>query len=480
MARTGKGGSGRGGKGAGGGGASSGAIRAGGAFVELFTKDGALRKGLKAASETVAEWAKSVTKYAAAGLAGAGLAIGAAIGHFVNRGDSIKKASDRLGISAETLSALGYAADQSGSSLEGLEKGIRFLQKTVNEAVDGSAEAAESFTELGLVAQDLKDMKPDEMWLAVADSLSRVENVTERNALAMKAFGKSGVDLVPLLIGGSKGVRSLMEEAGRTGQVVTAEQAAAAEKIGDAFERVWASIKGAIFAVGAALTPVAGDIEKVSLFVVDVVKRFSDWVQTANVLGETFSGLREQWNTFFEAYENADLAGKFQQQTALMELAWANLTSFMQKSMEKVWTAIARVVNAGVFTVQDLYARVTGGDREKLRADAIATDLELQNMKKESIAAIEQKRLDAKAKFDNIVNQNLNQKVNKQVPDVRPAERNYQRFGTSTHGAFNFANAGQLFGGSSPFQRLEKQGDEQNGLLRDLIAAMRNVPLARL
>ena len=70
MARGSKGTGGRGSKaGGGGGGASSGAIRAGAAFVELFTKDSQLAKGLKAASEKVQAWATSVAKIAAGGFA---------------------------------------------------------------------------------------------------------------------------------------------------------------------------------------------------------------------------------------------------------------------------------------------------------------------------------------------------------------------------------------------------------------------------
>lgn len=477
MARQGKA---TGGRGGGSGGASAGAIRAGGAFVELFTKDGALRKGLNSASKMVSDWAARVAKLAAAGLATAGVAFGAAVGHFINRGDSIKKASDRLGISAETLSAMGYAASQSGSDLAGLEKGIRFLQKTVEEAADGSAEAAESFQALGLSAEELRQMKPDEMWLAVADSLSKVQNVTERNALAMKAFGKSGVDLIPLLLGGSRGVRSLMEEAARTGQVVTAEQAASAERLGDALERVWAAIKGAIFSVGAALVPLTADIEKVSFFVVDVIKRFSEWIQSANVLGTTFSWMREEWDKFFAAYESADIAGRFELQTSAMRLAWENLASYLQKRMQEAWTFVARIINAGVFTIQDVLARFTGGDREQLARDAIQSDLELTNMGKERIAEIERRRQEAKNDFDKIVKKEAIAAV-APIVKIEPGKSpGAIGMGGSARGGFNIGNATQQFGGSSVFEELKRQGNEQNGLLRDVLMALRNVPLAKL
>jgi hypothetical protein len=62
MARASKGPAGRGGKGAGAGGASAGAIRAGGAFVELYAQDEKLQQGLKAGSQKVRVWAESLKK----------------------------------------------------------------------------------------------------------------------------------------------------------------------------------------------------------------------------------------------------------------------------------------------------------------------------------------------------------------------------------------------------------------------------------
>ena len=66
---------------------------------------------------------------------GAGLAAAVGLGKiasgFIERGDAIKKASDRIGDSAENVSLLGYAAEMSGTNLEGLENGLRKMQKAI-------------------------------------------------------------------------------------------------------------------------------------------------------------------------------------------------------------------------------------------------------------------------------------------------------------------------------------------------------------
>lgn len=304
-------------------------VKAGGAFVELFTKSTALTRGLKAASDQLASWAKTSAKIVAGvgigAIAAAGATIAGSIAHFTSHGDDIKKASDRLGIGAETLSALGYAAEQSGSDLAGLETGMRKLQKAVFDASGGGQEAAETFQTLGLSVEELMKMKPEDQWLAVADSLSKVENVTERNALAMRAFGKTGTELIPLLLGGSRGVRDLMGEAARVGAVVTQEQAEAAEKVGDAFERVWASIKGLFFQLGALLAPVAKQIEEMSFMIVDVVKAIADWVRESEVLSKVFREVKDTWDGLVAAVNGKDWDAALEILAAQFDVIWKRI-----------------------------------------------------------------------------------------------------------------------------------------------------------
>ena len=63
------------------------------------------------------------------------------------------------------------------------------------------------------------------------------------------------------------------------------------------------------------------------------------------------------------------------------------------------------------------------------------------------------------------------------IDDMEPAKL----MGGSTTGAFSFGNASQYFGGGGgPMQDIKKAVEKQNELTEQLIAALRNVPLARL
>src|SRR5687768_12419311 len=102
-------------------------IRAGRAFVELGVSD-KLTKGLQAAEKRLkafGEGLRSVgTKLAAIG----GTALTALFGTaktFADMGDSLDEMSARTGVSVETLSELGFAAELAGADMETLETGIR-------------------------------------------------------------------------------------------------------------------------------------------------------------------------------------------------------------------------------------------------------------------------------------------------------------------------------------------------------------------
>src|SRR5262249_35220068 len=138
----------------GGGGGAGGSIRAGRAHVELSAKDAGLERSLERARLKVLAFGKALAGVGGV-LIGAGGGILAplavlfkeTVGHF----DKVQKAATRLGATAEDVSALGYAAEQSGSNLEELEKASRIMLATL-------AEAPETFDEFGLSAQKLKGL----------------------------------------------------------------------------------------------------------------------------------------------------------------------------------------------------------------------------------------------------------------------------------------------------------------------------------
>lgn len=226
-------------------------IRAGKAYIELGVKD-KLASGLKAAGRRLGGFALGVGKVS---LAVAGVAAAAAIAAtkiFTGMGSGLTDMSKRTGLSVEALSELKYAAEQTGSSAEGLEVGIRKMQKTISDAADGGKEATEALADLALSYQQLRDLKPEDQFRVITSRLRTVTDPTERAAAALKVFGKSGTALLPM----AEDLDTLTARARELGLVMSAEDAAAADTLGDKLDDLWKVTKQGAFVVGSVLAPV--------------------------------------------------------------------------------------------------------------------------------------------------------------------------------------------------------------------------------
>jgi len=228
---------------------------AGRAFVELFADDSKLVRGLRRAEQKLKAFGDSIRNMGlkAIGLGSAILApLGAAAKTFADMGSRTWDMANRTGVSVETLSALSYAAEQSGAGVEAFENGIRRMQRTLYDAGRGLSTATDALGELGLTIQDLEGLSPEAQFRQLADRLDRIEDPSRKAALAMTIFGRSGTELLPMLEGGAAALDAYEKHARTLGLIMSTEDAAAADVFGDALADLWKVLKMAAFAVGAA------------------------------------------------------------------------------------------------------------------------------------------------------------------------------------------------------------------------------------
>jgi len=258
--------------------ASSRAIKAGKAQVEIRIDD-KLKAGLKKAQKRLSLFGAQVQALGIK-LVGVGSAItapfAASVGVFSKMGDSLDKMSKRTGFSVESLSQLGFAAEQSGSSLGTLEKGIKTMQRSINDAGRGLSTAVDGLNALGLSVKDFEGLSPEEQFKLIADRISQIEDPSKKAALAMQLFGRAGQELVPLLSGGSAGINQLQKEAESLGLTISTQDATAAANLTDTFNRLWKIMKIGVFTIGSALAPM---IQKMADFIVTVSVAVIDWMK---------------------------------------------------------------------------------------------------------------------------------------------------------------------------------------------------------
>ena len=173
-------------------------------------------------------------------LAGLGVSLSVAgfatmIKSAIDAADHLNKLSQKIGISVEALSTLRFAAQLSDVSLETLQKGIKGLSQNIAEANTGVGDGAQVFDALRISVKNADgSMKSTEaVLLQVADVFANLEDGAVKTALAVKLFGKSGMDMIPFLNQGAAGINQLTAEAERLGLKLTTETARSAEAFND-------------------------------------------------------------------------------------------------------------------------------------------------------------------------------------------------------------------------------------------------------
>ncbi|MCK9569549.1 hypothetical protein M0R72_11470 [Candidatus Pacearchaeota archaeon] len=157
-------------------------------------------------------------------------------------GAELDNMSKRTGISVKTLQEFRYAAGVTGSSIEEFEVGLKRMQVTLNKAFEGNKNAVAAIESLGLEIEALKDLSPEEQYRQIAAAIAKIEDPTQRAAMAIQIFGESGTSLLPMM----SNLDALIEKARKLGIILTDDQVKAAVAAQAAFEDLdfaWEGLK---------------------------------------------------------------------------------------------------------------------------------------------------------------------------------------------------------------------------------------------
>lgn len=171
-----------------------------------------------------------------ASVAAASLAVGfgVMVSKSIDMADSMNDLSLRLGISTERLSVLSLYAEQSGTDIDTLATAMGKLGVKV-------ASGDKTLKSYGVTAGSA-----DEALFQLADKIAATEDPMIRLKMATDAFGKSGQQMLPLLVQGGAALR----EMGANAPIVSTEMA----KMADEFNDKMAEFKGQFVGIGLSIT----------------------------------------------------------------------------------------------------------------------------------------------------------------------------------------------------------------------------------
>lgn len=164
------------------------------------------------------------------------------------------------GVPTEMLQAWDYAANLIDVSAETITGSMTKITKAMGDAAGGSESAQAAFDALGVSITDATTgqlRSAEEVFYDVIDALGRVENQTQRDALAMDLMGKSAQELNPLIKQGSKALKDYAAEAKSLGYILDEEQIKKLGEVDDAYQQLQLTIEANRRQMAADFAPAA-------------------------------------------------------------------------------------------------------------------------------------------------------------------------------------------------------------------------------
>lgn len=197
------------------------------------------------------------------------------VAKFGEVGGEVRKLQRVVGGSAEDVSKLRFAFHEVGIDVDGANTS---LKKFSQQAASGGGKA---FTNLGINVKDAngKMKGTTELLLETADVFKGMPDGIEKTSLAVKLFGKQGLNMLPFLNKGKEGISEFMGEAQKFGEVLSQDDLDATKAAALGARQFQAAIEGLQMVIGRTLLPV----------ITAVTKGFTE-LATSPIFGPLFFG----------------------------------------------------------------------------------------------------------------------------------------------------------------------------------------------
>jgi len=236
--------------------------------VDIAGNSASFNSELKKSKRNARGWASDVKRHAkvgAAAIAAAGAASAAGLAVLTAESmksiDALAKTSDKLGIATQHLAGLRHQAELNGVAQRSLDNSLQAMVRRVSEAADGTGTASKALAELGISAEELEKLSPDQQFAKISAEMAGVKNQADKVKLSYQIFGREGIGMVNVMRGGSAAMAESVKEAELLGVAVNRIDAAKIEAANDAAFRSDQAWKGLGNTIAIAVSPVLTQIK---------------------------------------------------------------------------------------------------------------------------------------------------------------------------------------------------------------------------
>ena len=194
----------------------------------------------------------------------------------INAIDAVDKLAKSTGISTEGLQVFGLAAQKAGVDQVALSGAFGRMSKRLAEASQGFGEALPALERLGLSAQDLMKLTPEDQFLKIGEAIGGLATQGEQAAAAFKIFSDQGLRLVPLFADINAQTEAARAELEKFGGILSSQQIAGTVALKDNLTDVSQIFSNIVNQVTANLAPAINAV-------VDSFKAFVSAAGGANI-----------------------------------------------------------------------------------------------------------------------------------------------------------------------------------------------------
>ena len=255
-----------------------------------------IKSNTKSTEELSKKWDKAgdvlekAGKKASAISAGIAAAAAATVKFTVDAGkmaDELITTSNVTGVSTEELQRWTYAAKFIDTEVDTMTGSMAKMIKNMATASKGTGDAYAAFDALKVSIKDSSGQLRDSqtVFFEAIDALGRVENETERNAIAMQIFGKSAQELNPLILAGSQELIRLGDEAENAGLILSDTALKSLGSFDDSMQRMTSQVEAAKNSLAVAFAPaiesVVNVLQKAAESVTDFINGLDENTKSA-------------------------------------------------------------------------------------------------------------------------------------------------------------------------------------------------------
>ena len=230
---------------------------------ELITKWGfnVDQKPLTTMENNIKAVGMSIAVVSAAATAAVGALFGIAYST-ARIGEEAEKTGQKVGMTAQQVQALNYAAKQSDIDQGEMALSLQKFARVVMEVRTGSEQATKGMHMMGISTAFLHDRSKTtaDMLLHIADIFHSMPDGQAKTAIAMELFGRAGARMIPMLNQGRAGIQGLMSEAEKLGIVMSQDQIKASMKFDESWKRTTSILEGLKIMLGSDLIPIFNQI----------------------------------------------------------------------------------------------------------------------------------------------------------------------------------------------------------------------------